>query len=269
MPLLQYAPRPLFLRSGPVVGLDLGDLASDAADAAGDVAGVKKPWGPYGSEAAAIFESNRVIQKVWPDANPAQRQMALAIGWAESRFGVTPDWQFPDGTPSYNWGAVTSVGGQKSLPHADHDAAGNPITQGFAAYGSAEGGFSAFLNVWGKLAGSAAATGDAVLVAAIMYDRHYYTGTSGDRTARVRAYAGMIGGGAAKVAAALGESNAVWTNRKDVPAPAGGTGGGSPAPGGGGAPALEAVPDTSDTKTGLIIGSVLGLGVFGLWLAKG
>lgn len=253
------APRPLMLRGTiaadglelllpPTLGLDLGDIAADAGAVATEAT---KPtpagyWGPFASREAAIFAASVALRNVLGDKagvgpiGRPMRQIALAIGLAESELGVGPSWRVAGGAPSWNFGALTTTNpAQPSIPHPDKDASGKPIVQAFAAFPSQEAGIKAFLNTWGDAAFTAAVTGDAGAVASIMYDRGYYTGTSGTREERIAAYRGMIVGAANTVAKALGEPLEVVAG---TVLPKGATGGG-------GAPAVPAVTPASSTSS--------------------
>src|SRR5271157_2486227 len=112
----------------------------------------------------------QAVNAVVPGLDRATRQMALAIGWFESNYGVTSDWccssshpcctgpaygqyattcpssspGFLDGTPSYNWGATIAVGSLPYFLHGDHHADGSPSIQRFSVHSSPEDGFSYF-----------------------------------------------------------------------------------------------------------------------------
>lgn len=170
--------------------------------------------------------------------------MALAIGRLESGFGVDGSWLLGDGTPSYNWGALTGSGTAGSLTHSDNAADGTRVTYSFQAFHSMAEAFDAFRRVWtrGDLAGvgcdsrtdgcaeiianheasvnDAAARGDAYAVARTMYAHGYYGGTppgsgawhpseGSDAERRIQTYAKAIVGSAAEIARQLGEPLAV------------------------------------------------------------
>lgn len=276
------APRPLMLRGEiaadglelllpPSIGLDLGDLGTEATTVAKD-ATTPAPagyWGPFASREAAIFGASQALREelgdkagVGPIGRP-MRQIALAIGLAESELGVGPSWRVSSGAPSWNFGALTTTNpAQPSIPHPDKDKSGKPIVQAFAAFPDQRAGIRAFLNTWGDLAFAAASTGDAGAVASIMYDRGYYTGTSGTREERIAAYRGMILGAANTVAKALGDPLEVTAGPvlpKGTSAPTGG--GGTPAP----APSSPA--SSSSGGGGAVIAiaaTVIGLGALAL-----
>lgn len=177
------------------------------------IIGAPAPWGPYANEKAAVLASMDVIDEVRPDWPDAAKKIALAIGFAESRFGVTPDWQFPDGTPSWDWGAMVMKGTRGTLPHPDHTADGKPVTWGFAAWNTPQEGFAAWARMMERpgLAPALAAmkAGNATGTAEGMYADCLYSGTCppdcSDK-ARIERYGKLIVG-AVKHLAPLGE----WT----------------------------------------------------------
>jgi hypothetical protein len=159
-------------------------------------------WGPYADERAAINASADVIDRVKPDWNDAQKQVALAIGWAESRYGVTKDWLMPDGSPSWNWGATVAKGTAGTIPHADHTADNKPVTWNFAAFHTADEGFKFWADRFPKAALAAAADGNARGVSEGMYAACWFSGTcppSCTDAARIDAYAKVILGAAKHV----------------------------------------------------------------------
>jgi hypothetical protein len=188
------------------------------------VVGAKSPWGPYKDENDAIGWSWMNVGNVAVDWSEAARQIALAIGYAESRFGVTPDWQFDDGRPSYNWGAMVAsadmIARGEFLEHADHDAKGTPVRYRFGAHPSASDGIARWVRLLPKDAVAAAQVGDARGVAAAMYRAHWYTGTAGTDADRIAAYAKMIHGAAAHTTKALGIASLVKLEGASPPPPA-------------------------------------------------
>lgn len=158
-------------------------------------------WGPYPDEDAAIAAGYMLAGVLRPSWSNAARLMATAIGYAESRFGVTPDWQFPDGTPSYNWGAVVAVGNAGTISHGDHDKDGKPVTYKFAAFVRPQDGFEFWASRWpGQLP---AQGGNARAVSKAMFDAHWFTGTKGTIDDRIEAYAKLIVGASQHVASRL------------------------------------------------------------------
>lgn len=159
-------------------------------------------WGPYASEADAVNQSADVIDRVKPDWSDEQKQVALAIGWAESRFGVTKDWLMPDGTPSWNWGATVAKGTRGTISHGDHTADAKPTTYQFAAFNTPEEGFKFWADRFPKAALEAAKEGNARGVSEGMYAACWFSGTcppSCSDAARIDAYAKVIVGAAAHV----------------------------------------------------------------------
>lgn len=173
------------------------------------VLGAPSPWGPFANEADAIRAAYDDVGFVHPEWTEGQKQIAVAIGWAESRLGVTPDFQFKTGDPSWNWGAV--VASQKQIDagmfitHADHTADNKPTTMKFAAFLNQTEGFEYWADRWPGLA--AAKDGNARGVAEAMYASCWFSATCPpyctDAT-RIEAYAQIILGASQKVAKTLG-----------------------------------------------------------------
>jgi hypothetical protein len=159
-------------------------------------------WGPYASEHDAVEGSWLMVRAMRPTWTPSAALVATAIGYAESRFGVTPDWQLPDGSPSFNWGATVGAGDRGSLEHADHDKNGKPVVYKFRAYWTPNDGFDFWARNWPAV--DAAQSGDARAVSRRMYEAHWFTGTKGSDADRVEAYAKVIDGAARHVQALLG-----------------------------------------------------------------
>lgn len=163
------------------------------------VIGAPSPWGPYANEKEAVLASMDVIDAVRPDWPDAAKKIGLGIGWAESRFGVTPDWQFPSGNPSWNWGAMVMKGNAGTIKHPDHEAMGKATTYDFAAWNTAEDGFRAWANMMeqARLAPALAAMkeGNARGVAEGMYAACLFSGTCPpdcSDTQRIERYAQLI-----------------------------------------------------------------------------
>lgn len=174
---------------------------------------VKKPWGPYDDEEQTTHAIDSLLQAVVPDWTRTGQLGLLGIFYGESRYGVTPDWQYPDGTPSWNMGAVirgTSAG--PTLPHPDHDAMGKPITQAFAAFPNPTEAIQYYVRNFQKLKGGVEAmqAGNARAVAEAMYASCWFSGTcppSCTDAARIEAYARAIVGQTSHVAKVLGETS--------------------------------------------------------------
>lgn len=191
-------------------------------------------WGPYADEREAINKSADVIDRVRPDWSPEAKQVALAIGYEESRYGVTKDWIKSDGSPSYNWGAIMGNGDAGVITHADHTADGKPVTWKFAAFTSPEAGFDYWASRWEKIPKSApgatlkaASVGNARGVSEAMYAACWFSGTcppSCTDDQRIDAYANVIVGAAKHVVPLLdvgpdaeGESAVVLGERLGLP----------------------------------------------------
>lgn len=156
-------------------------------------------WGPYADEREAVEASFLMVRGAHPEWTPAGWLVATAIGWTESRFGVTPDWQFPDGTPSFNWGAAVGTGGKGHLEHPDKDKDGKPIVSQFAAFFTPEDGLTYWLHAMPPEAIKAAQQGNARGVSEAMYAHCLFTGTKGADADRIDAYAQLIVGAAGHV----------------------------------------------------------------------
>jgi hypothetical protein len=250
------------------------------------IVGALGKWGPYADEKEAVLASMDVIDEVRPDWPDAAKKIALAIGWAESRFGLPPDWQFPpgpgrpEGAPSYNWGAMVMTGSAGTLPHADHTADGKPVTWGFAAWNTAEEGFGAWARMMERPglapALKAMREGNALGVAEGMYADCLFSGTCPpdcSDTARIERYGKLILG-AVKHLAPLGD----WTpDEVKLGALAGVPmgkcswhdnykGGGGGGGGGGGVKTPAADAASSSSGAGWVIGAVALVG--GIWLLR-
>lgn len=172
-------------------------------------------WGPYADEREAINKSADVIDRVRPDWPAEAKQVALAIGYEESRYGVTKDWLIPNASapgemvPSYNWGAIMGKGDAGQITHADHTADGKPVNYTFAAFSSPDAGFEYWASRWEKIPRSApgatlkaASVGNARGVSEAMYAACWFSGTcppSCTDDQRIDAYAKVILGAAQHV----------------------------------------------------------------------
>lgn len=210
------------------------------------------PTSPAGlpSERDVILHAAEIARQA--GFSPAAVQIAVAIGWNESRLGTRGQFVMPDGRPSWNWGATTARKGMPSFGGTDKGPTGKPITQRWAYFDTLREGF----DYWRSFAGirdarTAMEGGDALLTAAAMYDTGYYTMTSGTREKRIRDYADAIRGGATKVAQILGRPLLVTTTGT-IPPPGAlkGGGGGGSSGGGGGGGASPPAPPSSPTSGG-------------------
>ena len=153
----------------------------------------------------------------------AGAQMAVAQGWAESWLGVRKPFLLADGSPSFNWGATTAKAGVPYFTGGDKNASGAPIVQRWARWPSMAEGLDYWLSFGSVRAGlGAMQEGDAVLYAAILFDRGYYTGVNCARAECVRAYASWLEGTTRnKIAPALGVPSLV-NKGGDIPSSTGG-----------------------------------------------
>jgi hypothetical protein len=176
-------------------------------------AGATFPLPPTNDLAALARYADLVIRAAGY-TNAAIRQCIAAIGIAESRMGVWPGWILPSGAPSYNVGALVGTGTAGSIEHADHDKNGKPVVYRFKAFHTATEGVDAFVETWTKIKSDpahaaaineAARAGDTRRVAALMFSKGYFTGTSGTPDERIDRYASMVYASAKQFAAAIGE----------------------------------------------------------------
>lgn len=184
--------------------------------------------------ASIIREANAVVLRNAPQLNAAQRQIALAIGNLENEYGTGKGWLKEDGTPSYNWGALTGSGTDGSIYHLDNRADGTQVKYSFKSFNSMDEGFQSFFKTWSRNDVSAdktyidheinalipASRGDAYNVARTMFVHRYYEGTptgagawhpsmGSDDERRVQSYAKAILGSAKTVSSAINEPLAV------------------------------------------------------------
>jgi len=205
-----------------------------------------------------IRQADAVVRANAPQLNAAQRQMALAIGILETGFGVSGDWLFDDGTPSYNWGGLVGSGTAGSLQHGDIDPTGKGTHYGFQAFNNMDEAFRSFLRTWSKPGNQEAAiTGDALATARSMCTNGYFGGTKGTAEDRAQLYAHGILNSAKTVASQLGEPFAVnWDSTGSAPLV--------------GDRCNSTVTRAGSKKTPLILATVLaaGFGFAVYWLAK-
>lgn len=186
-----------------------------------------RPKDRVGASVDTVREANAIIESR-TDWGLAQRLAALAIVRLESDFGVSGSWLMIDGSPSYNWGALTGSGTAGSISHGDNAPDGTPVTYNFQAFHNPAEAFDSFRRTWtrGNVSGdkdiphertveAAAARGDAYNVAKTMYAHRYYGGTpsgagawhpsmGSDDERRIQTYAKAIVGSAAVIASQLG-----------------------------------------------------------------
>lgn len=87
------------------------------------------------ASAARIQKASAALARVAPDLMPAQHLLILAHALAESQFGDA--FATPDGSSSFNWGAIYAKGDRGTLPRGDYDPAGRAIRVG-AAWNSSD-----------------------------------------------------------------------------------------------------------------------------------
>ncbi len=162
--------------------------------------------GAVSPQAARIVEARSILSQALAvmrvDASAEGREALLSIAWGETRFG-DPVLGWED---SHNWGGVTfnSARGEPFvgwgfLAHPDKDKNGNPVVYKFQRYPTDLEGAKDKVRIALRSARAreAARAGSVDDLAAAMFDAGYYTGTSGTREDRIRAYASMIRGGMA------------------------------------------------------------------------
>lgn len=126
---------------------------------------------------------------------PSEAQAAVAIGQFESYLGLKAQWLLPDGTPTYNWGALRaspsdpSFIGPQGAPWMRFPSMRAGLTR-FLAFGSV------------KRARAYFAQGDMIGGVAQMFDDHYWVCQKG-REPCVREYAA----GVLQVARAVAKAN--------------------------------------------------------------
>jgi hypothetical protein len=173
---------------------------------------------------ARIREAAVALDAVAPDLTKNARQILLAQAMAESQFGDS--FATPDGSRSYNWGAVYTQGDRGTIPVGDTQD-GKPFKANAAWNSSDEVGARQFYQIVGRFGGAleAAAKGDLFGYAKALFRDNrmpYYGGfppgnknslapagtplhSDLDHYWRIIAYKRMTQGGAKKIAAALGE----------------------------------------------------------------
>jgi len=162
----------------------------------------------------AIPMANSVVIAMNPGVKAARRQIIVAIGWLENRFGLSPAWRYTNASgkvvPTYNWGAIGVVPGGAFTEKPDKDKNGKPITRKVAVFANMMDGEVAFVKVWATPAiESFADDGDAYAVAGQMYANGYFAG-EGNAEESILRYAKAIEGSADLAAKVLGEPNKVF-----------------------------------------------------------
>jgi hypothetical protein len=141
------------------------------------------------------------------------KQIFASIGYFESRYGLADNFLMPDGSPSFNWGALVGKGPAGSVITNDHDKAGN-LVKGvpFMAFFDAPSGLRKFLEVLihpgtgQELPAIAEANaGDARALATRMYKNGYYGGFGSTDQERIDGYVSAIVGNARDYAKAIGQ----------------------------------------------------------------
>lgn len=188
--------------------------------------------------------------------------LAAGQGWTESYLGTKGQFVKPDGEPSWNWGAVTARGGVPCSFKGHDTSEGKTITQTWACFDSMEDGFTYWANIGSiKAALGYMNAGDAIGVAAALFDRGYYTGfptafekgSPEDREARIKAYAAMLMGGAAIVSSATGIPNTATA--------------GNPVPSNTGVPPKFTIQPLKKGASGgsIVLGGLFLAGAYWLW----
>lgn len=173
------------------------------------------PRDPAAAQPTLVTMGLAVVRRVAPQWSANAALLAIANGWFESYLGGTGSFLLPDGTPSWNWGAVMARKGMKFFNHGDHKADGTPFTGGFAVFPSMADGFAFYKKILPAQSVAAMQTGDAFGMARAMFVAGYYDNvdsepvgsprgsTEGDRR-RIQGYANALVATAKKIAPMLG-----------------------------------------------------------------
>jgi hypothetical protein len=130
-----------------------------------------------------VSQAVDIVARVAPELSALGRALVVAVGGLETHWGDT--FPKPDGTPSFNWGAVTAgpdwTGDKFQHGDSHWTPAGNvPHVAWFRAYPNADAGARGlavlFEHQYAK-ALAAANRGDWYGAAREMYDAGYYSGT--------------------------------------------------------------------------------------------
>lgn len=197
-----------------VVGGGIGvAIVAAASRLRGATTSAPPTFSPHPDEARTglMHYAYDVIRRVEPTWTNNAIVLAISDGWFESYLGGTGSFLLPDGTPSWNWGAVMARKGMKFFNHADHKADGTPFTGGYAVFPSMEDGFKFWRKIMPAQSIAAMQKGDAYEMARAMFVAGYYSNVDaaplgdpeGDKR-RVQGYANALANTSKVVASTLG-----------------------------------------------------------------
>lgn len=158
--------------------------------------------------------------------SPSGAAQATGQGWAESYLGTKGQFVKPDGTPSWNWGAARASSSSPCIFGGGDTLEGKKVSVQWACFDSLEAGFAYWRNIGSiKAAWAAMNAGDCNTIAAILFDRGYFTGfpnefercSAADRNKRISDYAALLANNTAAVKNNLGLTGIVIS--RDTPIP--------------------------------------------------
>jgi hypothetical protein len=166
---------------------------------------------PTEARAGLMHYAYDVVRRLEPTWTDNAIVLAISDGWFESYLGGTGSFLLPNGTPSWNWGAVMARKGMAFFNHADHKPDGKPFTGGFAVFPSMEEGFKFWRKIMPAQSIAAMQTGDAYEMARAMFVAGYYSNVDdaplgdpeGDKR-RVQGYANALASTSKVVESELG-----------------------------------------------------------------
>lgn len=198
---------------------DMGDPATDGARQAAREA-LREAWGQVPGLPAMTDAALQMVQSValggegsdgsgcWTNRGGAPPCPSVCHNWA----GL----QLP-GSPTTHDGSVPACP-PGSAPCTDRLADGTPFGVCFKTYASQAEGARDYLQrlLVTHGVGPVVGSGNADLVARVMYESHYFTGTQGSDADRIAAYASNIAGAAERISASLGEELMVTRGDPDA-----------------------------------------------------
>lgn len=170
---------------------------------------------PDEARAGLMHYAYDVVRRLEPTWTDNAIVLAISDGWFESYLGGTGSFLLPDGTPSWNWGAVMARKGMAFFNHGDHQADGTPFVGGFAVFPSMEEGFRFWRKIMPSQSIAAMQRGDGYEMARAMFVAGYYSNvdpdpigdprgsTAGDKR-RIQGYANKLASVAKVVESTLG-----------------------------------------------------------------
>jgi len=207
----------------PPVAADIGDPADGARQAAREA--LREAWGAVPGLPTMTEAALQMVQAVALGGEGSDGAGCwTSRGSAPPCPGVCHNWaglQLP-GSPTTHDGSVPACPAG-SAPCTDRLADGTPFGVCFKTYASQAEGARDYLQrlLVTHGVGPVVGGGNADLVARVMYESHYFTGTSGTAEERIAAYANNIANAAERIAASLGEDVMVTRGDPDAAAPEG------------------------------------------------